>query len=449
MILLPHYNGKKVAVFGLGITGTSAMKSLSLSGAQVFLWDDNISVLKDMEMSVNCCCINPNEYNWNEISSLILSPGISYFGDKQHWIVKLAKYHNCPIISDIELLYQAQKKSKFVCITGTNGKSTTTELIGWIFKCAKINVAVGGNIGKGALTLDPDAEIYVLELSSQQISLLNVINIDVAVLLNITADHIDIYGDMINYTSVKIKVLNYSKLSIINYDNDITNAVFRNITGNKIAFSSTVKLDEGISFIDDYLYVGDKALKVGKLCVNKKSNLENFAASYAVAKHFGVSDDVIISAMETFKGLKHRNQLVGKMHNVFFVNDSKATNASATKRALMSYQNIYWIVGGRSKDMGISELKIYFDRVKKAFLIGESIIKLENVMKDYGISYIKCYNLDIAVQTAYAFAIEDMQEAVILLSPACSSWDQWNNFEERGNKFCELVQELIAGGDIT
>ncbi|KJV69554.1 UDP-N-acetylmuramoyl-L-alanine--D-glutamate ligase [Candidatus Neoehrlichia procyonis] len=444
MILLPDYKGKKVAVFGLGKTGISVLKSLSLSGAQVFFWDDNVSVLKNMEMLENCYCVHPNEYNWNEISNLVLSPGIPYFGDKQHWVVKLAKYHSCPIISDIELLYQSQKKSKFVCITGTNGKSTTTELIGLILKYAKINVEVGGNIGKSALTLNPNAEVYVLELSSQQIDLLNVIDIDIVVLLNITADHMDIYGNMANYISVKTKILNYSKVSVINYDDTITNKVFRNIVGNKIAFSSTVRLDEGVSFIDDCLYMGSKILKIGELYINKKHNLENLAASYIVAKHINISDDIIIHAMKNFKGLKHRNQLVGKVRNVYFVNDSKATNASATEKALMSYKNIYWIVGGRSKDMGISKLWMYFYRVKKAFLIGESVSMFAKLMEDNNVDYVKCYDLEVAVKIAYELAIKDVQDAIILLSPACASWDQWKNFEERGNKFCELVQQLIA-----
>lgn len=436
---LNKYKNQNVAVFGLGKTGLSVINALMKSGARIYAWDDNKEQIANVKMMYReCNFIHPKEYNWHEIRTLILSPGVPISYPTPHWIVKLARSVNCKIKSDIELFLEVKATNqKVIGVTGTNGKSTTVSLIGHVLKSAGKKLAIGGNLGVPVLELERDAEIYVIEFSSFQLELMNKINVDIAVLLNITPDHIDRHGSMENYIATKLKLINSSEIAVIGCDNEITADVFNKFTGNKIPISASMLP----SLSSQCPNTGIQPGHVSDMKINLISNAENIAAAYAVCKLLKIDNNTIIDGVKSFPGLKHRNELLGKIENVFFVNDSKATNAKSSEKAILSYKNIYWIVGGRSKEGGIESLSKHFTRIRKAFLIGESTEAFANVMGNK-VDYMKCYDLENAFKLAFEGAINSKEEVTILLSPACSSFDQWKNFEERGDTFCTMFENL-------
>ncbi len=426
MIDLNQYRSKEVAVFGLGSTGMSVINALLNSGAVVYGWDDQEEqILKAKAVYKQSNFIHPSLYDWNKINSLILSPGLD---PKTHWVTTLAK---CELKSDILLFCEAlTSQQKVIGITGTNGKSTTTSLIGHILELAGRRVAVGGNIGIPVLDLDANKEIYVIEISSAQLELIEQIRVDIAILLNITPDHMDRHGCIENYVEVKSKLIRSSMVAVIGCDNKITAEIFGKFAGNKIPIS-------GQSFINHAIFN-----KISNANINLISNSENIAAAYAVSQLFGVDDLTFVNGVRSFTGLKHRNEMLGKIKNVFFINDSKATNAESSEKAILSYQNIYWIVGGKSKSEGIKSLNKYFAKIKKAFLIGDSSEDFANILRNK-VDFIKCGNLENAFNLATSEAFKSKEEITILLSPACASFDQWKNFEERGKAFCRMFESLI------
>lgn len=450
-VQLNKYKNQNVAVFGLGKTGLSAINALTKSGARIYAWDDHEEQIANAKMMYKKCnFIHPKEYNWHEISALVLSPGVP---TEPHWIVKLARRFDCKIKSDIELFLEAKTTNqKVIGVTGTNGKSTTTSLIGHILKSAGKKVAIGGNLGVPVLDLERDAEIYVIEFSSFQLELMNEINVDISALLNITPDHIDRHGSMENYIATKLKLINGSEVAVIGCDNEITADIFNKFTGNKIPISVTYSpmsfqppslssqcLTTRIQKIS--LKLESHSLSVSDVKINLISNAENIAAAYAVCKLLGIDSNTIINGIKSFSGLRHRNELLGKIRNVFFVNDSKATNAKSSEKAILSYENINWIVGGRSKKGGIESLSKHFTKVRKAFLIGESTEAFANTMENK-VDFVKCCNLKNALKLAFEEALNSAEEVTILLSPACASFDQWKNFEERGEAFCRMFENL-------
>ncbi|WP_395463163.1 UDP-N-acetylmuramoyl-L-alanine--D-glutamate ligase [Wolbachia endosymbiont of Cantharis cryptica] len=446
---LRKYKNQNVAVFGLGKTGLSVINALIKSGARIYAWDDHEEQIANAKMMYKeCNFIHPKKYNWHEIRTLILSPGVP---TEPHWIVKLARRFDCKTKSDIELFLEAKATNqKIVGVTGTNGKSTTTSLIGHILKSAGKKVAIGGNLGVPVLDLNRDAEIYVIEFSSFQLDLMNEIDVDISVLLNITPDHIDRHGSMENYVAVKSKLINGSKVAVIGCDNEITADIFNKFTGNKIPTSGKTLVEEHLSVSSQCSDTGiqkislkleNHNLSISDVKVNLISNAENIAAAYAVCKALGVNSSTIISGIKSFSGLRHRNELLGKIKNVLFVNDSKATNAESSEKAILSYHNIYWIVGGRSKEGGIGLLSKHFTRIRKAFLIGESTEAFASTLKNK-VDFVECGNLKNAFELAYREAFYSKEEITILLSPACASFDQWKNFEERGGAFCKMFENL-------
>ncbi|APR98482.1 UDP-N-acetylmuramoyl-L-alanine--D-glutamate ligase [Wolbachia endosymbiont of Folsomia candida] len=469
---LNKYKNQSVAVFGLGKTGLSAINALINSGAKVYAWDDNEEQIANTKgIYKECNFIHPKEYNWQEIVALILSPGVPLVYPKPHWIVKLARSFDCKIKSDIELFLEAKATNqKVVGITGTNGKSTTTSLIGHILKFVGKKVDVGGNLGIPVLNLNIDAEIYVIELSSFQLELLNMhtvipvlrhwdpekkvwipvsrtgmTEIDISVLLNITPDHIDRHGSMENYIAAKLKLINGSKIAVIGCDNEITSGIFNDFTGDKVPISGRAFLEEHFSVLSQCMTT---QIQLSDTKINLTSNAENIAAAYAVCKLLGIDSSTIINGIKSFPGLKHRNELLGKIKNVLFVNDSKATNAESSEKAILSYDNIYWIAGGRSKEGGIESLSKHFPRIKKAFLIGESTEAFAATLKNK-VDFVECGNLKNAFELACGEAFNSKEEITILLSPACASFDQWTNFEERGEAFRKMFEKLKDSFTIT
>ena len=465
MITFRNYQNKKFGVIGLAKTGIAAISSLLASGAEVFAWDDKQETRESFANIKNLAkaqLLSPSEWNWYELEALILSPGVPFKYPQPHIAVKLAKDANVRITSDIELLCEAQPNTPKIAITGTNGKSTTTSLIAHILKNAGFNgfkIEAGGNIGTPALALEPIGTdgCYVLELSSYQLDLIDKAHFNISILLNITPDHIDRHGDMSGYVEAKQHIFdrqNKNDFAIVNIDDDYSASIYsalkQTAKSKIIAISVINPLKQGI-FVDKSGVLHDKCDPENQLTVKLfdivnltgKHNWQNAAFAYAACKSFSVSPKDIEKGLRTFPGLRHRLQFVATIHGVRFINDSKATNADATSYALLPFTNIYWIAGGKPKEGGISSLSHSFNSIVHAFLIGEAEEEFAKEL-DGKVQYTKCGTLANAVAAAAGRAFADRkQNAVVLFSPACASFDQWKNFEERGDAFCTLVENIL------
>jgi UDP-N-acetylmuramoylalanine--D-glutamate ligase len=416
------YKDKKIGVFGLGLSGLATIKYLYERGIEFIAFDDKDSSISKISSNYPYLANHLKDLSspaWKEMDYLILSPGIALNYPEPHQVVKIAKNNNAQIVCDIELLYQDNQDSLFIGITGTNGKSTTASLVTHILKYNGVNAILGGNIGVPALELDISTKkkVFVIEVSSFQLDLLDRCKFNIAILLNITPDHLDRHGSMDNYRESKYQIFAHQgeeDLAIINEDLEQLSS--------SIAFSG-----KNIS----YDIPKNNSLMGAH-------NQENIAASIACCLKIGLSIEDILSAIPSFIGLKHRMQYLGEHNQVVFINDSKATNASSTEKALASLNNIIWIVGGVSKEGGIDSLAKYFPKVKQVLLIGESQDKFTHTCINK-VSYKKCDDLVNAFKVAIGIS---MPGDVVLLSPSCSSYDQWKNFEERGESFIKMVQEL-------
>ncbi len=457
MITIAAYSGKKIGVFGLGKAGEATVASLLASGAEVYAWDDKAGDVKRIEHPA-LKITSYKDWPWKELEALVLSPGVPLTHPKPHDVVEMAKSHDCRIIGDIELLHQACPEARYIAITGTNGKSTTTTLIGHILKCCGVRCEVGGNLGTAALSLAPLDEqgVYVIETSSYQLDLIDEARFNVAVWLNITPDHIDRHGDIEGYVRAKLRVFASQKeedSAVIAVDDEYSKgaaeAVLRMKKQQLVTVSVNEKLSDGI-YVDQGVLHDDAEgfqydLKpVGTL--TGKHNWQNAVASYAACRAIGLQPAEICKAMESFAGLRHRLQLVAEWKGVRFINDSKATNADATANALAPYHTIYWIAGGKPKAGGIASLTPYFGKVTHAFLIGEAQDEFAETLTGKA-AFTKCGTLKEALKQAAKLALHEKKKgAVVLLSPACASFDQWKSFEERGDAFCQMVLNMMNKG---
>ncbi|MEO0983215.1 MAG: UDP-N-acetylmuramoyl-L-alanine--D-glutamate ligase [Pseudomonadota bacterium] len=462
MIPIVEYAGRDVAVFGLGRTGLSAAKALMAGGARVHAWDDNEDTrAKAIEAGVPLDDINKRD--WQGFAALVLSPGVPYKFPQPHRVVRMAEMVNVPVVGDMELFARAvlslpeRGRPKIVGITGTNGKSTTTALIGHILKEAGRDVRVGGNIGTGVLDMAPlhAHAIYVLELSSYQLDLVKSLHCDVAVWLNLSPDHLDRHGGMDGYIAAKKRIFNNQTArdwAIVGVDDLHSQSVAmeRSASGPaRVAqISAEFALGHGVSAIEGRLFdcLSGKALRAGDLrdaaALPGRHNHQNAAAAYAACRALGVDSQVIMAAIDTFPGLPHRLEVAGVVDGVRFINDSKATNAQAAEHALKAFPKVYWIAGGRAKSGGIDELEPLFPRVAKAYLIGEAQDDLAASLKGKAPTE-KCGDLERAVRKAHADAAQSGEaDPVVLLSPACASFDQFTDFEARGDAFKAAVAAL-------
>jgi UDP-N-acetylmuramoylalanine--D-glutamate ligase len=442
MITNPKLKNKNIAVFGLGKAGRSAVHSLSKSGANVFAFDDNEQSCQALESESlpGVVVKNYNEYDWTGIDYLVLSPGVPLTHPVPHPVVLAAKNAGVPIICDVELLYMADPAANFIGITGTNGKSTTTALLGHVLQNSSLKSAVGGNIGTPVLELDELGESgnYIIEMSSYQLDLIQQTKFNIAIWLNITPDHIDRHGSIDGYVKAKERIFgNLQQTAIISIDDEYSKAVYEKIKSTRkvVPISVNEILEDGASVIDDVIYDNGQQIKLGDLTrLPGKHNAQNIAAVYAAARAVGVAADDIVKNVSSFAGLPHRMQLVAEKNGVKFVNDSKATNAEAASKSLATFDDIYWIAGGVAKDGGIQSLQEFFPKIKHAYLIGQAQDEFAKSL-DGKVDYSLCETLENAV----AQAKDDAKDGVVLLAPACASFDQWPNFEARGDAFCQMV----------
>ncbi|HXP98042.1 MAG TPA: UDP-N-acetylmuramoyl-L-alanine--D-glutamate ligase, partial [Telmatospirillum sp.] len=386
---------------------------------------------------------------------MVWSPGIPHTHPRPHPIAERARKLGVPLVCDIELLSMASPAARYVGITGTNGKSTTTTLVGHIFAANGNVTAIGGNLGTPALDLPPlDSEgTYVLELSSYQIELLDRAGVDIALLLNLTPDHLSRHGSMAGYVAAKAGLferLRPGGVAIISLDDAYCRAIHDDLRQTKGAFTIPISVERpaagGISAVDGMLVDDCDGLALPVIDLTTlprlpgRHNWQNACAAYAVARAAGIGTTTICNALRSYPGLAHRQELIATIDGIAYVNDSKATNADAVEKALTCYDSIYWILGGQAKEGGITSLVPHFSRIAKAFLIGEASAEFAATLNGK-VDYELCQTLDVALAHARANA-DGKAGAVVLLSPACASWDQFTSFEHRGDVFRQLVAAL-------
>ena len=465
MIPVRGFEGKTVAVFGLGRTGLTAARALIAGGAKVALWDEK-SASREAAAAEGFPVVDLEAADWRQFDALMLSPGVPLTHPKPHWTVQKAKAAGVEILGDIELFARTvaaapvHKRPKIIAITGTNGKSTTTALIGHLCASAGRDTRIGGNIGQGVLGLEDmhGGAVYVLELSSYQLDLTSSLHPDAVVLLNISPDHLDRHGGMDGYIAAKRRIfLNQGKgdTAIIGVDDPWCQQICTEITAaNRRTIwpiSSGKAMGRGVYALQGVLYdaTGERVVEVADLLRARslpgRHNWQNAAAAYAAARAIGIPMQEAVDGLMTFPGLAHRMETVGKIGKVRFVNDSKATNADAARQAMSSYPKFYWIAGGVAKAGGIDDLKDLFPRVAKAYLIGEAAEPFSWTLAGKA-EVAMSGTLERAVQQAYADAAASDEEAIVLLSPACASFDQFSDFEQRGEAFRAAVNGLVAGG---
>jgi UDP-N-acetylmuramoylalanine--D-glutamate ligase len=464
MIPVSLFKGQTVAVFGLARTGLSAARALAAGGAKVIAWDDKEAMrLPAAKADVP---LDPwQRWPWTDLKALVLSPGVPLTHPTPHAIVTHARSAGVEIIGDMELFGRTiaaavggQNRAPVIAITGTNGKSTTTALIGHILQSCGFVAEVGGNIGKAVLDLNPPGgkTVYVLEVSSYQVDLAPNLRPDVSVLTNISPDHIDRHGSMENYVSVKASLLQHTQEAgqiVIGVDDAHSARIFSSLMSaggaHAIPVSAGKVLGRGVFAVDGKLY--DAVDHTPNLVMDLLQashlpgvhNWQNAALAYAAVKSIVRDPRAVASAIQRFPGLAHRMEDVGTVGKVRFVNDSKATNADAAAKALVCFPDIFWIAGGKAKEGGITDLSPHFSRIRKAYLIGDAAHPFAETLEGR-VAYEKVGTLERAVAVAYSDAMRSAATApVVLLSPACASFDQFRDFEQRGDVFRTLARNLI------
>ena len=464
MIPITVFAGKKVAVFGLGKSGLLSAGALIKGGADVVVYDDNEKSANEAR-AAGLDVRNLAEIDWSEIAALVLAPGVPLTHPTPHWTVQRAHKHNVEIIGDIELFCRERDKVRaeqgiecpVIAITGTNGKSTTTALTTHLVAAAGRDAQMGGNIGVPVLALEPFApgRVYVLEVSSYQIDLSPSLRATVGILTNVTEDHLDRHGTMENYAAIKALLparVEAGGTAVIGVDDRWTRDAAARIerAGRKVVRVSVVgPLRDGY-YAEGTRIVGavaGKAHPVVQLAgigsLRGAHNAQNAACAVAACVALGIDLPTIQKGLVSFPGLAHRMQQVGRKKTasggILYVNDSKATNADSAAKALGSFNDIYWIAGGKPKTGGIVSLAEFFPRIRKAYLIGEAARDFAQTLDGrvpYEIAGVMSAAIDAATRDAEAAGLK---EPVVLLSPACASFDQYPNFEVRGKAFVDLV----------
>ncbi|HEY1473280.1 MAG TPA: UDP-N-acetylmuramoyl-L-alanine--D-glutamate ligase [Pseudolabrys sp.] len=456
MIPVTTFTGQKVAVFGLGSSGLLSARALAAGGAEVIAFDDDDKKVAEAR-AAGFTTQDLRALDWSAVAALVLTPGVPLTHPTPHWAAALARKANVEIVGDIELFCRERAKSGSACplvaITGTNGKSTTTALIAHLIANAGCDAQMGGNIGVPVLALDPFAagRHYVLEVSSYQIDLAPSLKPTVGILLNVTEDHLDRHGTMTNYAAIKERLVANADTAVIGVDDEWTQHTAERIerAGRKVVrLSVLAPLRDGFYAEGSRIMrvVGGKAQAMAELAgigsLRGAHNAQNAGAAIAACLALGLDPAVIQKGLASFPGLAHRMQQVGRKGNVLFVNDSKATNADSAAKALASFSDIFWIAGGKPKTGGIASLAEFFPRMRKAYLIGEAASEFARTL-DGMVPYEIVGTLDRAVPLAARdAAASGLKEPVVLLSPACASFDQYPNFEVRGKAFTDLVRAM-------
>ncbi len=464
MIRITTFAGKPVVVFGLGASGLATARALLEGGARVVAWDDN-EQSRAAAAEAGIPISGLEDKVWATFAALVLAPGVPFTHPEPHWTVQKARSAGVEVIGDLELFARERRVQgfdvPFIAITGTNGKSTTTALIAHILRAAGRDVQMGGNIGTAALSLEPFApgRHYVIECSSYQIDLAPSLDPTVGVLLNITPDHLDRHGTIENYAAVKARLPRGAKSAVVSIDDHFCREIVSDLglhrhdqeSAKVITISTRPDAEADVGCVSERIVINEEGGPTeivdlsGIGALRGVHNAENACAATAAVMLLPepLRGKEIAESMRTFPGLVHRMEELGRQGRTLFVNDSKATNADSAEKALQSYSgDIYWILGGKAKDGGIAGLQAFFPRVAKAYLIGEASEAFTATL-DAKVPFERCGTLDIAVEAAARDAANsNAAEPVVLLSPACASFDQYRNFEIRGDAFRTLVAAL-------
>lgn len=456
MTPVTSFAGRKVALFGLGGSGIATALALKAGGADVVAFDDSPKSI-DKAHAAGLTTADLRAADWSDFAALVLAPGVPLTHPEPHWTVALAQRAGIEIIGDIELFCRERAKiapdSPFVAITGTNGKSTTTALVAHVLRNAGCDVQMGGNIGTAILSLDPPGRgrVHVIEMSSFQIDLTPSLAPSVGLLLNITPDHLDRHGTMENYAAIKERLVARAEVAVVGIDDGPSRAIAERLSKagrNVLALSEDMLPGDGYHFEGSRIFAttGTATRKVADLkgigSLRGAHNAQNAAAAIAVAEALGLQPAEIEEGLASFPGLHHRMEEVARRGSALFVNDSKATNADSTEKALSSFEHVFWILGGKPKEGGIESLRPFFTKIDKAYLIGAATEDFAATL-DGTVAFERCGTLDRAVAEAAEDARRsNAKEPVVLLSPACASYDQYPNFEVRGEHFRDLVRAL-------
>ncbi|MBN9582852.1 MAG: UDP-N-acetylmuramoyl-L-alanine--D-glutamate ligase [Afipia sp.] len=461
MIPITSFADKTVAVFGLGGSGLASCHALKAGGARVIASDDSAAKLAEAA-GAGFVTADLRNVAWNEIAALVLTPGVPFTHPEPHWTVLAARAAGVEVIGDIELFCRERRRlapdAPFVAITGTNGKSTTTALIAHLMRAAGFDTQMGGNIGTAILSLAPPApgRVHVVEMSSFQIDLTPSLDPSVGILLNVTEDHLDRHGSIDHYAAVKERLVagvQRGGTALVGVDDDFCAAIADRVERagqNVIRISVKRPLARGVCLDGDTIVRVDGEAReavadIGNIgALRGRHNAQNAAFAALTARVLGVAPEVLQQGLRSFPGLAHRMEQLGRNGRVLIVNDSKATNADAAARALSSFGDIFWIAGGKPKTGGIESLREFFPRIRKAYLIGEAAQDFAATLGDvpHEISGTLEQALPTAVRDAEA---SGLAEPVVLLSPACASFDQFPNFEKRGDRFREIARALPGG----
>ncbi len=461
MTPLTCFAGQHVALFGLGASGFDAARALLAGGATVAAWDDK-EASRDRAAAAGIAIVDLHDADWSRFAAFVLAPGVPLTHPTPHWTVDLARAAGVAIIGDIELFCRERAaiapNARFVAITGTNGKSTTTALTAHLFREFGYEVAVGGNIGTPVLQLPPPSEtrVHVVECSSFQIDLAPSIQPTAGMLMNLTPDHLDRHGTMANYAAIKARLVAHSTTAIVSVDDPDSAAIAQaisiegravetiSVAGNMVARGIT--LDGTVLMRHRDMAATPIADLAGIASLRGAHNAQNAAAAILALGEDADNLNQLQDALRSFQGLAHRMEQIAARDGVIFVNDSKATNADAAEKALLAFPRVHWIIGGKAKEGGIEPLRPLFGRVAKAYLIGAAAeLFAETLGGD--VPWEPCGTLDVATRRAAEDAHAEVErtgvDQVVLLSPACASQDQFSDFEQRGERFREVVATLL------
>ncbi|MBB5692828.1 UDP-N-acetylmuramoyl-L-alanine--D-glutamate ligase [Muricoccus pecuniae] len=438
------FSGHRIAVLGLGRAGLPAALRLRDWGAEVTAWDDG-EAAREAANAAGLTVARPEAFDL-----LMISPGIPHRGPRAHPVARRAAEIGAPVLADVEFLFRAVRaagsRARFVGITGTNGKSTTTALLDHIARAAGMVVATGGNLGPAALDMPIllDHGAYILEMSSYSAERLDRARFDLGTLLNLSPDHLDRHGDMAGYAAAKARVMQGNEIAVFGMDDAETRALAAAHEGRVVPISGTAPQPGGI-WAEGAL-LRDEAGPIADLsraaALPGPHNAQNAAAATALALGLGIARDVVAAALLTYPGLPHRQERVGEVEGIAFLNDSKATNADSTAYALACHERAVWIAGGVPKAGGIAPLAPLFPRVAEALLIGQAAEEFAATLAAHGVPHRIVATLEAAVPAALDAARRTGSGAV-LLSPACASFDQFRSFEARGDAFRALVADLL------
>tara|TARA_B100001123_G_scaffold394639_1_gene475585 strand:+ start:2005 stop:3327 length:1323 start_codon:yes stop_codon:yes gene_type:complete len=437
MFALQKYQNKRIAIYGMGITGLSVAKIFQRLGTKVFCWDDNEKIRKNIKKQN--FKLSKFWLNKNLVDKIVISPGIDINKCKiKNYLLK----NSNKIITDLDLFFELNKRAIIISITGTNGKSTTCKIIEKILKTAKYDVKTVGNIGNPILSLKEVSKkcVLIIETSSYQLQYSKLFRSKHAAILNISPDHLERHKNIKNYIKIKSKIFqaqNNSDYSYINFANKYSDSI-KKIFREKRIKSKLILVRSSTC----------KSLlkKIKNKYFKNKANIENLAFAYKIVKKLKVNDKIVIKALNKFKGLPHRQEIVLSNKKILCINDSKATSFDACLQSLSSYKRIYWIVGGLPKYKDHFYLKNIKKNILKAYIVGKntSFFKLQ---LNRNIPYTISKNISNAVNNIYNdLKLEKNNKNTILLSPAAASFDQFSNFENRGDYFRSLIIKKFKKG---